>query len=84
VRRRVLLGMQLIAEVTGQLSARFLPHPNVIKKRIESLIEREFLERDKDVRLPCLVPRVDARRFSLALVRLPLVSQNWRKYRYLA
>ena len=26
----------LIAEVTTQLTARFLPHPNVIKKRIES------------------------------------------------
>ena len=38
----------LIAEVTSQLTARFLPHPNLIKKRIESLIEREFLERDKD------------------------------------
>ena len=38
----------LIAEVTKQLTARFLPHPNVIKKRFESLIEREFLERDKD------------------------------------
>ena len=36
----------LISEVTSQLTSRFLPHPNIIKKRIESLIEREFLERD--------------------------------------
>ncbi|KAL4421065.1 hypothetical protein ABPG77_001360 [Micractinium sp. CCAP 211/92] len=37
---------ELIGEVTRQLAARFLPQPQVIKKRIESLIDREFLERD--------------------------------------
>jgi len=45
--RKVLEHNQLISEVTQQLRARFLPDPNTIKKRIESLIEREFLERDK-------------------------------------
>jgi len=34
--------------VTSQLSSRFIPHPTVVKKRIESLLEREFLERDKN------------------------------------
>ena len=33
--------------MTQQLKSRFLPDPSMIKKRIESLIEREFLERDK-------------------------------------
>lgn len=33
-------------QVTQQLSSRFIPLPAVIKKRIESLIERDFLERD--------------------------------------
>ena len=37
----------LIGEVTTQLQARFKCEPNAIKKRLESLIEREFLERDK-------------------------------------
>ncbi|KAJ7537238.1 hypothetical protein O6H91_12G104400 [Diphasiastrum complanatum] len=45
--RRVLDHNNIVSEVTKQLQARFLPNPAVIKKRLESLIEREFLERDK-------------------------------------
>jgi cullin 3 len=45
--RRVLDHNTIIAEVTKQLSGRFMPNPAVVKKRIESLIEREFLERDR-------------------------------------
>jgi len=42
----------LVAEVTRQLSVRFTPTPTSIKKRIESLMDREYLERDgKDRRL---------------------------------
>uniref|UniRef100_A0A8C4Q7Q7 Cullin 3b n=1 Tax=Eptatretus burgeri TaxID=7764 RepID=A0A8C4Q7Q7_EPTBU len=40
----------LVAEVTQQLRARFLPSPIVIKKRIEGLIEREYLARTPDDR----------------------------------
>lgn len=48
--RRVLDHNNIVSEVTRQLQGRFLPNPTVIKKRIESLIEREFLERDKNDR----------------------------------
>ncbi|AAF22918.1 putative cullin; 66460-68733 [Arabidopsis thaliana] len=44
--RRVLDHNNIIAEVTKQLQTRFLANPTEIKKRIESLIERDFLERD--------------------------------------
>jgi len=48
--RKVLDHNAVITEVTRQLAPRFLPNPAVIKKRIESLIEREFLERDAEDR----------------------------------
>ena len=44
--RRVLEHSNVVSEVITQLSPRFVPNPSVIKKRLESLIEREFLERD--------------------------------------
>ena len=36
---------QLVTEVVEQLSSRFQPSPVIIKKRIEGLIEREYIKR---------------------------------------
>mmetsp|Transcript_45047 Transcript_45047/g.107378 ORF Transcript_45047/g.107378 Transcript_45047/m.107378 type:complete len:745 (-) Transcript_45047:96-2330(-) len=45
--RRVMDHNNLIAEVTKQLQARFNPNPMVMKKRIEGLIDRDFLQRQR-------------------------------------
>ena len=45
--RRVMEHNLLISEVTRQLQNRFIPEPHVIKRRIEGLIDREFLQRQK-------------------------------------
>ncbi|KAI9926923.1 cullin-3 [Aspergillus wentii] len=43
--RKTLNHSQLMNEVLTQLSARFIPDVNMVKRRIESLIDREYLER---------------------------------------
>jgi cullin 3 len=48
--RRVLDHNGVVREVTKQLSGRFVPDPTDIKKHLENLIEREFIERDRNDR----------------------------------
>ncbi|KAF1860702.1 hypothetical protein Lal_00000115 [Lupinus albus] len=46
--RKVLGHQQLVVECVEQLSRMFKPDIKAIKKRIEDLISRDYLERDKD------------------------------------
>lgn len=46
--RKTFSHNELIAEVSRQLADRFPTSPQVLKMRIESLIEREYLARDKN------------------------------------
>lgn len=46
--RKRLVHNELITEVIRQVSNRFTPTPAYIKQRVEILIEREYLERDKN------------------------------------
>ena len=46
--RKHLSHNELVNEVTQQLSSRFQPVPLQIKKRIEALIERDYLDRGDD------------------------------------
>jgi len=48
--RRQLDHNGVVQEVTKQLSSRFSPNPTDIKKHLENLIEREFIERDRNDR----------------------------------
>jgi cullin 1 len=46
--RKVLQHQQLVMEVVGQLQRMFKPDFKLIKKRIEDLVNREYLERDSE------------------------------------
>ncbi|CAN4113575.1 unnamed protein product [Withania somnifera] len=46
--RKVLGYQQLVMECVEQLGRMFKPDVKAIKKRIEDLITRDYLERDKD------------------------------------
>ena len=85
--RKTLHYAELIAEVTQQLSARFIPQPTQLKKRIESLIEREYLERIDSDRCVQVPERIMLHLlFQVALTLIPFTSprNNRNLYRYLA
>ena len=45
--RKTMTHNELVNEVIRQLTARFQPTPQLVKRRIESLIDREYLERSE-------------------------------------
>ncbi|UXI20421.1 synapsin [Sarcoptes scabiei] len=49
--RKKLSFVNLVTEVTEQLKSRFIPDPQFIKKRIEGLIDRDYLARTPEDRL---------------------------------
>lgn len=46
--RRKIEYLNLVVEATKMLQSRFNPDPNQLKQRIESLMERGYMERDTD------------------------------------
>lgn len=50
--RKTHTHQQLFAEVIQQLNTRFKPDINMMKRRVESLIEREYLERVEGAEIP--------------------------------
>jgi cullin 3 len=46
--RKKIKHNQLIAELVEQVSSRFHPNLSVIKNRIETLIDRDYMERAED------------------------------------
>lgn len=53
--RKTLIHSQLMTETIAQVTLRFKPDVNMIKKRIESLIDRDYLERGPDPTKPSYV-----------------------------
>ena len=46
--RKSLAYNDLVIEVVSQLKQKFIPEPKMIKMQIEGLIEKDYIERDKE------------------------------------
>lgn len=75
--RKELSHSQLVSEVLSQLVGRFKPEVTLIKKRIEDLIVREYLERPDEDGAPSMYRYMAWLRLRHSIAQISIWTRGW-------